>query len=189
MVDQKKVKGFFAGVEGEQGSSQPDLLPTRTKDGAPAGNRWLLHMVEGEVEVRHTKDDEFPYLSYRAEVDEPDEYAGRTVFGMFFFPRPVDGGDEEEVQEKYNNQVARVVGQVDAILGPGTCGGLEEEELEATLEELAPLLENAAFVGKIGKERGKRKDPDDQAKDAERYPDRNRISYFEPADTWVSADA
>ena len=185
---QNKVKGFFAGVEGEQGSSSPDLLPTRTKDGAPEGNRWLLHMAEGEVEVRHTKEDEYPYISYRAEVDEPVEYAGRAVFGMFFFPRPVGEyvDDPDEAEKKYDAQISRVVGQVDAVLGPGTCAGLETTELEDTLAELVPLLENASFVGKIGRERGKKKDPDDEAKDAERYPDRNRISYFEPTENWAS---
>ena len=184
MVSTKdKVQGFFAGVSGEQGSDQPALLPTKTKDGAPRGNKWLMHLVEGDVEIRYTKADSHPYISYRAAVDEPADYEGRSLFGMLFFPRPVEDGDEEAAT-KYATNLSHVVGQVDAILGKGTCAELPTDSLESSLFELVPLLENVAFVGKIGLERGKKKDPEDEDKDAERFPDRNRISHFYHADTW-----
>ena len=186
MATKDKVQGFFAGVTGDQGSDQPTLLPTKAKDGAPRGNKWLLHFVEGNVEVRYAKDDAHPYLSYQAEVDEPSEYAGRSLFGMVFFPRPAADESDKEL-DKYQSQRARAVGQIDAVLGEGTCAGLESEALEGVLFELVPMLENVGFVGKIGLERGKKKDPDDEAKDAERYPDRNRISHFDHADTWEAS--
>ena len=182
MATKDKVQGFFAGATGDQGSDQPTLLPTKTKDGAPRGNKWLMHLVEGDVEIRYTKDDSHPYISYRAAVDEPADYEGRSLFGMFFFPRDVQ--EDEEGQEKYAKQRDRTVGQIDAILGEGTCANLETDTLESSLFELVPMLENVAFVGKIGLERGKKKDPDDEDKDAERFPDRNRISHFYPSDTW-----
>ena len=178
-----KVQGFFAGVSGEQGSDQPALLPTKTKDGAPRGNRWLMHLIEGDVEVRYAKDDGHPYINYRAAVDEPSEYEGRSLFGTFWFPRPAEEGDAEAAA-KYETNQKRVVGQIDEILGEGTCANLPTDTLESSLFELVPMLENVGFVGKIGLERGKKKDPTDEDKDAERFPDKNRISHFYHSDTW-----
>lgn len=181
MVTQEKVKGFFADVEGDQGTGSQPLLPTRTKDGAPKDNKWLMHFVEDQVEVMYAKSDGHPYLGFRAEIDEPAEYSGRQVFGMFFMPRT--GGDDEA---KYQEQMGRVVGQIDGVLGVGTCAGLESDTLESSLFELVPMLENVTFVGKIGLEKGKKRDPSDESHDAERYPDRNRIVRFEPEDTWAA---
>lgn len=188
MANKEQINGYFAGRTGDQGTAQPSLLPTKARDGAPPGNKWLMHFTEGEVEVRRTKDDDYPYISYRAEVDEPEDFAGRGVYGMFFFPRPLADDAEDGDVEKYDRNTDRVIGQLDAVLGEGTCANLEPDNLEAALDELVSLLENASFVGKIGKERGKKVDPDDEGKDAERYPDRNRISYFEPGDTWTPPD-
>ena len=136
--------------------------------------------------MRRAQADDHPYIAYSAEVDEPEDYAGRRVFGMFFFPRPVaeDAEDPDAEAEKYDRNLDRVVGQVDAVLGDGTCANLETEDLVTSLEEIVSLLENTSFVGKIGAERGKKVDPDDTDKDAERYPTRNKITYFEPADAW-----
>lgn len=184
MTNKEKVKGFFAGVEGDQTLPQQELLPTKKKDGAPDGNLWLTHFVEGDLEIRYTNADAHPYISYRAEVDEPVEYEGRNVFGMFFPPRPIEDPDDEEEQEKYDGQMKRFVGQIDAVLGEGTCGSLDTDDLESSLMELIPMLENSGFVAKIGFERGKKKDPEDTDKDAERHPNRNRISHFYHADTW-----
>ena len=181
MPTKEAVRGFFAGVEGDQGSDTRELLPTKVKEGAPKGNLWLMHFVDGDVEVRYTKSDAHPYISYRAEIDEPVEYAGRILFGMIFFPRPAVGDDAA----KYLEQLVKVVGQVDAVLGAGTCAALNSDSLESALFELVPMLENVAFVGKIGFERGKKKDPNDEDKDAERHPDRNRITRFDHADNWV----
>lgn len=186
MAVANKVKGFFGDVAGKQGDDSPTLLPTKVKDGAPAGNLWLMHFVEGEVEIRYTKMDDHPYLSYRAAIDEPEDYAGRNVFGMFFFPRTPADTDDSDAQEKYKEQLERVVGQVDAVLGEGTCRSLGTDTLEASLQELVPMLDNVGFVGKIGLERGKKRDSADTDKEAERYPDRNRISRFAAADTWES---
>ena len=183
MATKDKVQGFFAGVSGDQGSEKRALLPTKTRDGAPRGNKWLMHLVEGDVEIRYTREDSHPYISYRAVVDEPVDYEGRSLFGMFWFPRPAEEGDEEAAAQ-YQTNLDRVVGQVDAILGEGTCAGLSTETLESSLFELVPLLENVAFVGKIGLERGKKKDPTDASNDAERYDDKNRISHFDHSDTW-----
>jgi len=184
-----ETQRFFGNVEGDQGAESIPLLPTRVKDGAPPNNKWLMHFVEGEVAVRHTTSDSWPYINYRSEVDSPDEYAERVVFGMFFFPRDLAEDATDDDQEKFEKQQARVVGQIDAVLGAGTCNSLEGETLEEVLTELIPLLENTTFVGKIGKERGKKVDPDDESKDAERYPDRNRITFFEHEDTWEAPEA
>lgn len=192
MVTITEQRNFFAGHHGDQGSDQPPLLPTKSKDGAPRGNLWLLNMVEGEVEVRYAKSDNHPYVSYRAEVMEPSDYEGRALFGMFFFPRPVDldgYGTEKELTaaiESYDRQLGRVIGQIDGILGADTVANTEGDTLEEVLHNVASLLQNTAFVGKVGIERGKKVDPTDEAEDAERYPDRNRIMFFYPADTWES---
>ena len=179
-----KITSFFSGAKGEQATPEVKLLPTRIKDGAPKGNRFLMHFVEGEVEIRHTNADNYPYINYRAEVDEPNDFAEWTVFGMFFFPRAITEDATEEEEEKYNNQLSRVIGQIDSVLGEGTCSSLDGNSLEECLEELVPLLEHSPFVGKVGRERGKKLDAQDDSKDAERYPDRNRITYFVHSDTW-----
>ena len=193
MASASETKRFFAGVEGNQGSDQPALLPTREKDGAPKGNLWLLNLAEGEVKLEYTNGDGHPYIKYRADVIEPAEYEKRGVYGMFFFPRDIEGKEfesdreAEEAAERYESQASRIVGQIEAILGPGTVSNLDVDNLEAGLENLVSLLQDTAFVGKIGIERGKKKDPNDESKDAERYPDRNKISFFYPADTWQGA--
>jgi hypothetical protein len=103
---------------------------------------------------------------------------------MFFPPREPAEDANEETHESYDNQRRRLAGQIDAVLGPGTCAALRGQTAEAVLTELVELLENTSFVAKLGIERGKKRDPDDESKDAERYPDRNRISHFDPAESW-----
>ena len=183
-----KVKGFFAGVEGDQGSENPPLLPVKVSDGAPPENKWLVHIVEGRVEVRHATQDDHPYISFAVAVDEPAEYEGRMVFGMFFPPREPDADADDRAVASHASQSKRFVGQIDAILGTGTTAGAPGGDLEETLVDLVGLLENSSFVAKIGLERGKKIDPTDTAKDAPRHPDRNRIAYYYPADEWDSPD-
>ena len=142
----------------------------------------------GETEVRHSKEDDHPYINYRAEVVEPARFGGRTLFGMFWFPRLPASDAPERDHRVYEEQSKRVVGQVDAVLGIGTCASIAGEGLEAVLAVLVGMLDNEQFVGKVSVEKGKKVDPTDKSKDADRYPPRNRIVYFEAADAWVGED-
>ena len=60
-------------------------------------------------------------------------------------------------------------------------------EVEDMLAELIPMLENTSFVGTIKLQKGKKKDPSDESKDAERYDDSNSIGHFAHAGAYPNA--
>ena len=179
-----KVRNFFSGISGEQGPEALPLLPVREKDGAPAAALYLFQFVEDGVEVRHSGENSahpgHPYINYKAEVVSPEDFAGRPIYGMFYFPaEPDEDQDPESKEEKSRaRQKAQFVGALDEILGEGTLDGLEGETLEDTLTGLAEMLEGEVFVGKVGVQ-GARKE-----NGVEIYPARNRITYFHNKTTW-----
>ena len=179
-----KIRNFFAGIPGEQGPETPPLLPVNEKDGAPTESLYLLQFVEDGVEVRHSGENSrhpgHPYINYKVEVVAPDDYAGRPIYGMFYFPAPLEEDiDPESKQAKdHSRQTAQFVGALDEILGEGTLGELQGGTLEDTLTGLVDMLEGEVFVGKVGVQAARKEDG------VVVYPARNRITYFHNKTTW-----
>lgn len=173
------TQNYFGGREGDQDAGAPELLPTREKKGAPAGALYLFQIGDDDAELQHSGEDaktpDHPYVSFFAEVLAPEEFEGSRVRGMFYFPAMPEDPDDAKAMKKFDEQMARTIGQVDGILGEGTMASIEGS-LEDSLEELIPLLDGMSFVGKVGVER---------ARDG--YPAKNRITRFAQADTWNEA--
>ena len=179
-----KVRNFFGGIHGEQGPEAVPLLPIREKDGAPSESLYLLQFVEDGVEVRHSGENSalpgHPYINYKAEVVEPEDFAGRAVYGMFYFPAEPEEDLDPDSQAGKNNarQKAQFVGALDEILGEGTLAEVQGDTLEETLIGLVDMLEGEVFVGKMGVQKARKENG------VEIYPARNRITYFHNKATW-----
>ena len=180
------TKGFFAGVEAVEPRGGFEILPVTTATGAPRDQKWLVQIVEDSVEVRHSGDfaktPGHPYLAYSLAIVEPEEYANRRVFGMFYFAPDAPEDASPDDQTKVSESRGKVKYQIDAILGEGTFDSIFATDLEDAMEQLCPMLEEVYTVAVIGKESGKKGTPyEGEVK--------NKVLNFLPGDSWVNEDA
>ncbi len=174
----------YWGQPGDQDAGAPELLPTNPKKGAPEGSLYLLQIGYDDVELRHSESEAnpgHPYIQCYVQVLAPEEFTPELFPGgrfrqMFWFPAMPEE-DDAKVMKAYGEQMKKIIGQVDGVLGEGTVASLDATELEPRLEELVGLLDGMSFVGKVGVERGK-----------DGYPAKNRITHFAPADTWTEGE-
>ena len=171
-------------VPGDQDAGTPELLPTNPKKGAPEGALYLLQMGDDDVTLKHSESDSnpgHPYIEYYVSVLSPEEftpeeYPGGRFRGMFWFPVVPEDTDDTKAMKVYGEQMKKIIGQVDGILGERTVASLDSTELEARLEELVGLRDGASFVGEMGKEPAKGG-----------FRAKNRINKFFHSDTWNEA--
>lgn len=212
MANKETVKGYMEGREGRERRGDFELIPTTKAAGAPEGN---LHLVEfQDCEVRHSGDASnhpgHAYINYGAEILEPESFAGRRVFGMFYFmPDYEDDPDlSDDDNEKASQRVVimqdETLGDFDSILGVGFAQGLVVEDHEDWMQSLADALEGRQAVVKIGLKAARRKEKAEAGEKPlkvkgvvidgvdevgnECYTAQNRLTKFMSEDDWVSLD-
>ena len=176
-----KTVGFFGNIEAEVRSDKPNLLPTTRSEGAPKDNKWLVQFVEDGVEIQHGKETSkhpgHPRVTYALSIIEPVEYAGRRVFGMFWYsPEPTDDMDDDAIETIRKSQ-REFAGDIDQILGDNAHKEVVGDDLEETMENLCQTLDSIICVAKIGKE-----------KEKDGFPAKNKVYNFYPGDSWVGED-
>lgn len=177
VATKEEVQGYFSPREGDQDADVPELIPSARK-GGPINNLCLLQMGEDDVTVEHGGDESknpgHPYVLFFSEVLAPEEFEEIRIKGMFYFPVMPEDTSNEKAMKKFDSQMRKNIGQVDAVLGEGTWASLNAESLEDGLNELVTLLDGVSFVGEIGIEKAKKG-----------WPAKNRINKFAPSDTWT----
>mgnify|MGYP001591939739 CR=1 FL=1 len=117
------TRNFFADMKGDQGSETGALLPTNPRQGAPAGSRYLLQFAANEVEVRQSGRESahpgHPYLNFRAEVVEPADFEGRSLYGMLYYPADLGSNADEKGERNHARRKAQFIGACEAVLGEG----------------------------------------------------------------------
>ena len=189
----KSVMESFYGTitpDANAGNSGNTLLPVKASQGAPAGGKYLMEFKNVEVKRSGPKSANpgFPYINYRLAVVEPDAFENRGFFSMIYIPLPTEDTSSEE-RTKMATNTARVMGQIDRILGDDSA--IEALGEVSDVETLAEALQNLVFDldgERIVVEVGVQKPNDKQI--ALGYTEsKNVVKQFHSVDSWVGEDA
>ena len=182
------MESFYGSVtpDANAGNTGNTLLPVKSSDGAPAGAKYLMEFHD--VDVRRSKASNHPYINYRLAVVEPDCFENRGFFSMLYIPMPTDETDDA-ARAKMTVSTARVMGQIDVILGDGSAiealGEVtDQESLFEALTDIASDLEGERVVVEVRIQKA------DAKQIAAGYADdKNAVRQFYAVDSWVGEDA
>ena len=148
---EKETQGFLSDVEADQnagGSSLPVLI----EDGAPLNAEYLFKAVNLQVKYSASeKNLGHPYINGRADVLEPEDFEGDSIYFMLWCPAvPADDASKKDMRTAESGQ-KRFKAQVEAIGGGDSFTGLPGD-MEEAMHTLAEILDEQTFVGRLGYE-------------------------------------
>lgn len=186
------MESFYGTVtpDATAGNTGNSLLPVKASDGAPAKALYLMEFRNVEVKRSGPKAARpgFPYINYRLAVVEPDCFENRGFFSMLYIPLPTEDTTDEE-KAKMTTNTARVMGQIDRILGEDAAinalGDVTDvDSLAEALEDIVSDLEGERVVVEVGVQKP------NEAQVALGYTEpKNTVKQFHAVDTWVGEDA
>lgn len=159
MATKEEVKGFFDGVTAKR--KVRHILPVGEENGAPPRDCYLMRFTNPRTGVSQNENTAgSPYMSFQAEVVQPENFAGRKLrcfMGIF------NKGDDENLA--YN---------VQQIGGDDVLDGLPDDAGEA-FAQLATRLDGEEFVGRIYVGYNKKEEREEV-----------RIGDYMPASDWLA---
>jgi hypothetical protein len=182
------MESFYGSVtpDANAGNTGNTLLPVKASDGAPAGAKYLMEFRD--VSVKLSKATGHPYINYRLAVVEPDCFENRGFFSMFYIPLPSEDTSAED-RTKMTTNTARVMGQIDRILGDGSAlealGEVTDvDSLKEALEDIAADLDGERSVVEVRVVKASEKQI------ALGYTEpKNDVRQFHAVDSWEGEDA
>jgi len=182
------IESFYSTItpDANAGASEgPRLLPVKASDGAPRKALYLMefHNLEVKRSGPNAATPNFPYINARLAVVEPDCFENRGFFTMFYIPMPKADADAKE-QARITANTARVMGQIDRILGEGAAlealGEVEDvESLADALSDLVADLEGERAVVEVGVQK-----PNEKQIALGYTEPKNVVKQYFGADTW-----
>jgi len=143
-----ETKGFLQDLEGDQNAGSSGL-PVLAIEGAPPRAEYLFEATNMEVKFSQSeKNSGHPYISGRAEVLEPEDFEGESMYFMLWCPSTPDMDALPKDVRKAEEGQARFKGQVEAISGAEAFLDVRGN-MEEVMEILAEMIDGQTFVGRL----------------------------------------
>ncbi len=179
-TDRATVGGFYGTVTPDANASSFTPLPVSAKEGAPKEAKYLVEFQECKV-IESGDDSKLPGRPFgRASgvVIEPEYFEDRKVQIMFYLPPAPEDPDDADGKKVLAN-VARLLGQIDIILGEGAGHDIfgevdpdDNDMLREAFEDLMDRLGGEQIVVQLG------------LKKSDAYGEQNVIRQYFPVDAW-----
>lgn len=182
------LENFYSELEPDPEAAKDSfdqLLPVGRDPKAPANDQYLMEFAN--LEVRKSAADNWPYVSSRLKVVEPEYFENRGFFTSFWLPMVHAEMDEKEIKSAAYNTTG-FLQRIDYILGDGIAVSLfgavqNAEDAEEAMEKLADLLDEERAVVTVKVQKPSKKDK------ANGYTkDKNAVSAYANAATWEGED-